>query len=209
VRRCGGGAGKRRLRRDGRKTWEDYTPYELRVVGSFVRLGQRSRADQLLDFFLHDRRPLHWNQWAEVVGRDARQPRFLGDMPHAWIASDFIQAVLDLFAYERAEDRALVLAAGVPPDWLAGRGIAIKNLRTPYGKLTYRLRRDERHTLLKIDGGLAPPPGGLIFTWPSEGSPGNAFMNSRPIEWEKGNQLRIRALPAVITIETTRDRSTR
>ena len=102
-------------RRDGRKAWEDYTPYELRTVGTFVRLGWRERAHELLAFFMADRRPAAWNQWAEVVGRDARKPRFVGDMPHAWIASDFIRAVLDLFAYERNDDDALVLAAGIPP----------------------------------------------------------------------------------------------
>src|SRR6185295_2466510 len=136
--------------------------------------------------------------------RDARQPRFLGDMPHAWIASDFIQAVLDLFAYERGEDRALVLAAGVPSDWLAGEGIAIRNLRTPYGKLSYTLRRDDQRTLLKISGDLVPPPGGLIFIWPLASAPGRAHINGRSLEWEKGNQLRIRTLPAVITIGPAR-----
>ena len=39
-------------RRDGRKDWEDYTPYELRIVGTFVRLGWRERAHELLAFFL-------------------------------------------------------------------------------------------------------------------------------------------------------------
>jgi hypothetical protein len=31
-------------RRDGGTNWNDYTPYELRTVGSFVRLGWRARA---------------------------------------------------------------------------------------------------------------------------------------------------------------------
>jgi len=99
-------------RRNGNTAWDAYTPYELRIVGTFVRLGWRDRAQALLAFFLADRRPLAWNQWAEVVGRDPRQPRFLGDMPHGWVASDFIRATLDLFAYERDDDHAVVLAAG-------------------------------------------------------------------------------------------------
>ena len=49
--------------------------------------------------------PAGWNQWAEVVVRDAREPRFIGDMPHGWVASDYIRSVLDLFAYERESDR--------------------------------------------------------------------------------------------------------
>ena len=69
-----------------------------------------------------DRRPAAWNQWAEVVGRDPRKTRFVGDMPHGWIASDFIRAALDLFAYERDTDNALVLAAGLT---LLAAGVAL------------------------------------------------------------------------------------
>ena len=58
----------------GAKAWTDYTPYETRTIGSFVRLGWRDRIDPLLDFFMADRRPAAWNQWAEVVGREARKP---------------------------------------------------------------------------------------------------------------------------------------
>ena len=41
-------------RRDGRGDWEDYTPYELRNVGTFMRLGWRDRAHELLGL-LHGR----------------------------------------------------------------------------------------------------------------------------------------------------------
>jgi hypothetical protein len=187
-------------RRDGNRQWNEYTPYELRSVGAFVRLGWRERTQQLLEFFFADRRPAGWNQWAEVVGRDARQPRFLGDMPHAWIASDFIQSALDLFAHERPADQALVLAAGVPNEWLPGRGFAITNLRTPYGHLSYALRHDGKRLLLKIGGGMNAPGGGLIYRWPYPGIPGDASINGRPLPWEDGHELRIRTLPAVIAV---------
>ncbi|HZP94511.1 MAG TPA: hypothetical protein VFB20_16750 [Burkholderiales bacterium] len=189
------------LRRDGGMPWSVYTPYELRAVGAFVRLGWRERAWQLLEFFLADRRPAGWNQWAEVVGRDARQPRFLGDMPHGWIASDFIQSVLDLFAYERAADQALVLGAGIPIEWLDGQGIGIGNLRTPYGNLSYTLRRDRRRILLTIGGGLRSPRGGLIFPWPYTGVPGRTLVNGRPLKWENGKELRIGTTPAAIEVQ--------
>ena len=110
-------------RRDGRRAWDAYTPYEWRNVGAFVRLGWRGRANALFDYFMADRRPAGWNQWAEVVGRKPREARFIGDMPHAWVASDYINALLDMLAYERAADRALVIAAGVPDAWLAGDGL--------------------------------------------------------------------------------------
>jgi hypothetical protein len=98
--------------------WADYTPYELRNVSAFARLGWRSRANALLDAYMADRRPAAWNGWAEVVGRKPREIRFIGDMPHAWVASDFIRAALDLFAYQ--QDGAIVLGAGLDAGWLVG-----------------------------------------------------------------------------------------
>ena len=183
-------------RRDSGSAWDDYTPYELRSVGAFVRLGWRDRALQLLDFFLGDRRPAGWNQWAEVVGRNPRQPRFVGDMPHGWIASDFIQSTLDLFAYERAADRSLVLAAGVAPAWLTSPGIAIANLRTPYGTLSYALKQEAGRLMLTIPGGAPTPPGGLVFLWPYPEAPGHATIDGHPAAWENGNELHIRRRPA-------------
>ena len=153
-------------RRDGRTAWEDYTPYEVRTIATFVRLGWRDRVNDLITFFFADRRPGAWNQWAEVVGRDARKPRFVGDMPHAWIASDYVRSALDLFAYDRESDSSMVLAAGVQPDWLKGEGIAIRNLRTPYGRLGYTLTAKGSQVTLTITQPIHPP-GGLVLSLPS------------------------------------------
>src|SRR5204862_15672 len=84
----------------------------------------------------------------------------------AWVASDFIRSTLDLFAYERDADRALVLGAGIPAAWLRGRGIAVEGLRTPYGSLSYSLRQQGTRTLLHIASGAGVPPGGFVFIWP-------------------------------------------
>ncbi len=153
-------------RRDGRVAWEDYTPYEVRTIATFVRLGWRDRVGDLIAFFFADRRPAAWNQWAEVVGHDARKPRFVGDMPHAWIASDFVRSALDLFAYDREADKSMVLAAGVQASWLEGEGIAIRDLRTPYGRLGYTLKAKGKQVTLTITQPIQPP-GGLILSLPS------------------------------------------
>ncbi len=147
-------------RRDVRREWDAYTPYEWRNVGAFVRLGWRDRVATLFDFFMADRRPAAWNQWAEVVGREPRAPRFIGDMPHGWVASDYINALLDMLAYERA-DGALMIGAGVPDAWLAGEGIAVERLRTPYGPLSFTLGGDARRLRIawRLDGAL--PAAGL------------------------------------------------
>jgi hypothetical protein len=181
-------------RRDGRREWDAYTPYELRTIGSFVRLGWRERAHEALDFFFEDQQPHGWNQWAEVVSRTPRKPFFLGDLPHAWVESDYVRSALDLFAYARDRDDALVLAAGIPSSWLAGDGIAVVGLRTPYGRLGYALQQRGGRLRLRIDAG-ATPPGGFVFPWPYQGTPGKAWIGGRPARWH-GNELRIDAAPA-------------
>jgi hypothetical protein len=183
---------------EGRRAWDAYTPYEWRSVSAFVRLNQPQRAQALADFFMHDRRPAAWNQWGEVVVREAREVRFLGDMPHAWISSDFIRAALDRLAYERDSDRALVLAAGVPRAWLDS-GVAVHGLSTRHGPLSYRLQRDPQGVHLHIDTGLTLPPGGLWLAWPGDDALPQALIDGRPATW-LGRELRIFALPAHVEL---------
>ncbi|QTC93295.1 discoidin domain-containing protein [Brevundimonas goettingensis] len=180
-------------RQENRNAWKDYTPYELRNVGVFVRLGQRDRAMRALDFFFADRRPQAWNGWAEVVGRDLREPRFIGDMPHAWISSDYIRSALDLFVYERDSDHALVLAAGLPLDWVdSPTGVGAREVRTAYGSLSYSFRKDGAVRVLILEPG-ATPPGGFVVQWP-EGVdlPPRPRIDGRRGEW-KGREVVIPA----------------
>ena len=172
-------------RQESRQAWKDYTPYELRNVGAMVRLGRRAEALRALDFYFADMRPAAWNGWAEVVGRDAREPRFIGDMPHAWISSDYIRSTLDLLVYERDRDHALVLAAGVPTAWLEGEGVGVAGVRTAYGALTYRLRRDRDGYLLTLDGAVTPP-GGFVIQWPAgETPPATVWIDGRAGTWSR------------------------
>ena len=188
-------------RSSGRRAWKDYTPYELRNVGAFVRLGWRDRVAALLDFFLAGRRPAEWNQWAEVVGRDPREPRFIGDMPHGWVASDFIRSFLDLFAYERPRDRAIVLAAGIPGEWLAkGQAVGVRALRTPYGLLTYSMRRTAGRLRVHVAGDLEVPPGGLVLRPPLPGPPGRVIVNGKRVSLA-GEELVLRDLPVEVLFE--------
>ncbi|MBL0947360.1 MAG: discoidin domain-containing protein [Brevundimonas sp.] len=171
---------------DARPDWPDYTPYELRAVGAFVRLGQRDRAIAALDYFFGDMRPVAWNGWAEVVGRHEREPRFIGDMPHAWISSDYIRSALDLFVHERDRDHALVLAAGIPLDWIeTEEGVGIANLRTAYGPVSWHLRQDGRGYVLDLDT-AATPPGGFVLAWPDGSDARTARIDGRAIDWSGG-----------------------
>jgi hypothetical protein len=154
-------------RMEGRRAWKDYTPYELRQVGTFVQLGWRDRAQRLLQFFLDDRRPLGWKQWAEVAAQDFRSPTYLGDIPHLWVGSDFARSFIDMLAYERESDEALVLGAGIPASWL-DRGVRVRGLRTIYGPLNFYARRSGKRIMVNISG-VRVPRGGIVLQLPGVG----------------------------------------
>jgi hypothetical protein len=184
--------------RRGGAAWKDLTPYELRCIGAFVRLGWRERAHEHLEWFLTLRRPAGWRHWAEVVVREPRTPQFLGDMPHTWVGSDYVRSVLDMLCYEDRDGDALVLAAGVPASWLGQGGITVGDLPTPYGKLTFGLRREGRAVVMDIAGGLTPPPGGLVLRPPVEGA--RATLNGKALP--AGRDVVVRSLPAHVQWET-------
>lgn len=190
------------VRRRDSQTWEDYTPYEIRNVGAFVRLQWRERAHELLAFFLESRRPAAWNGWAEGVGREERKVRFIGDMPHAWVGSDFIRSTLDLFAWERESDGALVLAAGIPDTWLReGPGVAVRGLRTTRGLLDYSLRREGATLRFRVSGNLAIPPGELALRPPVAEDGCSATVDGAPVEC-RGGEVTVHRLPADVTFRS-------
>jgi hypothetical protein len=157
-----------RERTSGAVLWNNYTAYEIRIIGALVRLGRRREAMELTEFMLADRRIPAWNQWPEISWHDPSGPSFMGDLPHTWISGEYILAVCSMFAYERQSDEALVIAAGVAEEWLSdGFPVGVENLATYYGRLTYSLRLEEKDTLrLKLGGGLVVPAGGIMVKPP-------------------------------------------
>jgi hypothetical protein len=102
----------------------------------------------------------------------------VGDLPHTWISAEYVLAVRSLFAYERETDNALVLAAGLAPEWLEGEGVEVRRMRTLYGELSYSLRRADAHTLrceirgdIKARIVLRPPLGAALRSVTVNGAP--------------------------------------
>jgi F5/8 type C domain len=152
----------------GEIPWNNYTAYEIRIIGAFLRLEKRKDAQDLLEFFLSDRRPCAWNQWPEISWRDPRSPGHLGDVPHTWIAAEYIIALTSMVASERDATSALVLASGLPWKWIAEEsGFSVRNLPTQYGILNLKLfATSEESLFVKIDGTIQIPPGGLVLQPP-------------------------------------------
>jgi len=189
-------------RRDGKIDWEGYTPYEVRIVEALVYLGQRERAWALMNSLLRDQRPAAWNQWPEVVWRDPNRPKFIGDMPHAWIGAEYVRALRSLFAYERESDQALVLAAGLPRAWVESEtGVVLKSLPTWYGTLDYHLRGDAQGELrLQLSGGLTLPPGKIVLKAPSPKPLREVYVNGKPVTGFKADEVVIGEFPAEVVL---------
>ncbi len=188
-------------RRDTADKWDAYTPYELRTVGTLLRMGQKERALDLLDGFMRDQTPPAWNQWPEVVWREPRAPKFIGDVPHTWVGSDFLRSVSDLVVYEREADSALVIAEGIPESWLADAGVAVNRLSTWWGPISYTARRQGIVVTVSIAAGLRIPPGGLLIHPPGSRPVFRATVNGAPVALGVGGAVVIRSVPASISFE--------
>jgi hypothetical protein len=179
-----------RARRDS--TWDAYTPYELRVVGTMVRLGWKDRAHELLDFFFADQRPAAWRAWAEVVYRDSTATRFIGDLPHAWVGSDYIRSALDMLAYDRESDSSLVIGAGIPASWAStAPGVIVRGLKTPYGALDFTVRATGDTVRVSIDAARVPP-GGFVVRSPLSAPLRAAYVNGNPVALAPNGDVRVR-----------------
>ena len=193
-----------RQRSVGVKPWDSYTPYELRNVGVHVRLGLRSRAHELLDFFFQGQRPAAWHQWAEVVYRDPKTPKFIGDMPHTWVGSDYIRSFLDMLAYERESDSSLVIGAGVKDEWVKeDPGLRVSNLSTEYGPINYDMRAIGKVVTVNLRVGIKMPPGGIVVYSPLDQPILSATVDGLPAEI-KGQEVHVRKLPSIVTIRYAR-----
>jgi hypothetical protein len=75
-----------------------------------------------------------------------------------------------------------VLGAGVPSNWFENGEVGVRDLRTPYGRLTWSATRRRGKLILNV-GGDARPPGGFVFSWPFQEKPGVARFNGRALTW--------------------------
>ena len=186
-------------RRDSGATWDAYTPYELRTVGAMARLGWRDRAAQALAWFFRGLSPAGFRTWPEVVDRDPRHERFIGDMPHTWVGTDGVRAGLDLVAYVSGEDSALVLGAGIPAAWLK-QPVMVRELPTPFGPLSYSMAKGAGSLDVRVGAGLRVPTGGVRI-WPpaTEGGPWRqASIDGAVARLAADGSVVVRRVPAVV-----------
>ncbi|HEX6308759.1 MAG TPA: hypothetical protein VFZ69_11255 [Longimicrobiales bacterium] len=140
-----------------------------------MRQGQRERAHEALDWFLQHVRPAGWNHWAEVVLRDRDEPRFIGDMPHGWVGSDFIRSVTDMFAY-------------------------VRGLRMPHGTVGYTMRRSGASVEFTLERGVTVTAVGLELVSPLDRPIRGARVDDRELPPPVDGVLRLERWPARILL---------
>jgi len=118
-------------------------------------------------------------------------------MPHGWVASDYGRSLLDMLAFERPADESLVLMAGVPKEWTQKEGFAVRNLRTPYGPLSYSLKIDANERVLNVEPLKTMPNSGVVIAWPEGEQPASQSIKRGTARW-LGTELRINELPFTI-----------
>jgi hypothetical protein len=181
--------------------WKDYTPYENRVIGSFVYLDQKERAHEALKYFMNDRKPLAWNQWTEVVYRDPLTPRFIGDLPHTWCGSDFIRSVRAMFVYERESDSSLVVGAGIADAWVNDpAGVVVNGLPTYFGNISYSIKKEDHSVVVNIGGDLNIPPGKIVLKSPLSKTMRLLAIDGKKAKLPSRGEILIKSLPARIQI---------
>jgi len=191
-------------RRDNKIDWVNYTPYENRLIGSFLILNQPEKAHQLIDFFLQDQRPEAWHHWAEVVWKDERTPKFIGDMPHTWVGSDFLNAIRTMFVYENELDESLVVGTGLYQDWIdSPSGMSVEHLPTYYGEISYSVKRTEQKYIFDIWGNVELPANGLkIQNFNGSKLPDKVLVNGKEISSFSENVIQTHEFPCTIEIIT-------
>jgi hypothetical protein len=102
-----------------------------------------------------------------------------------------------MFAYERPADETLVLMAGVPEAWTKKEGFEVRNLRTPFGPLSYSLKIENDVGTLHIEPLKQMPVGGIAISWPGDAPPKNHSIQKGFGRW-LGTDLRVNELPFTI-----------
>jgi hypothetical protein len=110
--------------------------------------------------------------WGDEVSQDASQ-LIGGDMPHDWVAAEYVDLVRDMLVYESGGSYqsagALQLAAGVPASWIpdGAPGVAVKSLPTYFGAISYQLVRAGSTITLDLQM-QTPPSAGFDLRLPFE-----------------------------------------
>ena len=176
-----------RKRRD--PGWQgSFSPYEFRIAQALVMMGRPHDAWAVFNYLMTCRMPVEWRQWPEAVYFPVRTPGYIGDMPHTWAASGFLNAFRSMYLYEDEAKGRVVLAAGLPIEWVTSNETwFVTNAATCWGPVSYSMRRDGETIAVQVSG-ACDPPGGILFN---------------PMGGTRAGPVVVTNLPATLRLEMT------
>ncbi len=140
-------------------------PYGMELAQCYVVLGERKRAWKMLRWHLgHQTLPgvYAWGEQVRVKGHS-----FLsGDMPHCWVAADYVNLARSLFLFERPSG-VLVLGAGAPLEWWK-EGFGVEGAPTWWGEAAYTVEAFRGGWKLTVSKAPEAPAGFQVWL-PAEG----------------------------------------
>jgi hypothetical protein len=158
-----------------------FSPYEFRLADALVRRGEAEAGLDVFTFLMEYRRPAGWSQWPEALYVPERTPGFIGDMPHTWVASGFVNALRTCLLFEHDEE--LVIGAGLPLAWLDSGEAGVSNAPTYWGRVSYTAKKDGARVVVEVTGEAHPPKGFLVHA---------------PVGMAPREVRRVAALPCVV-----------
>ena len=137
-----------------------------------------------------------------MVWKDPATPKFIGDMPHTWVGSDFIRSVRAMFAYERESDTTLVVGAGIPTAWISDTNkVVVKGMPTYYGTLGYTVVTHKGIVEYSLSRGIDLSQAHILVESPRNKPVRSAKVNGIPVPVRDGNSVQIEKLPAKVEFE--------
>lgn len=191
------------LNRDEKNDFVNFTPYEVRNITTFLLLGEKEKAYRLLNFLLQYQIPKNWHHWAEVVWRDSSRPEFIGDMPHTWVGSDFINAFRTMIAFEDENDSSLILLSGFKENWFDDDNrFEVYNFITHYGMVDLKVKKlNEGIFEIALNGSLRDQPKEIKLTNLVNKKPSKVLINKKELYTFDENEIRLNEFPAILQIE--------
>ncbi|MEX2140671.1 MAG: hypothetical protein WD894_15520, partial [Pirellulales bacterium] len=120
-------------------------------------------------------------------------------MPHGWAIAELWLLLRDSLVYEDQDQ--LVLLAGVDPRWFSDtRGMAVRDLPTHFGTLSFSYRPNGGQAQLNLEG-RAAPPGGFVVALPK--SPVRVEADGKGIVPAQDGRVTVPAGTKRVTIEMT------
>ncbi len=120
-----------------------FWPYAFELGTCYIMLDQPQRAHHILQWHLDHQTFPGVFAWGEQL--DTTDYTFYaGDIPHGWVAADYIHMVQHLLYYSRGD--SAVIGAGISWEWLkTSPAVGINNLPTYFGELSFEVKYIEKN----------------------------------------------------------------